>query len=363
MSRATETREQAETVGVIPATMKAAVIREFGDFDVLHMAELPTPKPGPGKILIKVLAAGINRFDHYIREGSVAPELPFPHVLGTDASGEVAALGEGVTGLRVGERVIPVPGFSLNKDEWEISPANTAPSYTIPGLGSWGSYAQFMEMPARWVLRDTTGLAPEEVAVLPIAVATSVRALKEVGGVKAGDKVLVQAGASGSGSMHIQVAKTLGADVVTTVRNDAKGELAASLGADLVINTRNENFVERVRDWSGGGVDVAIDNLGGDVLQQSIEATRPLGTIVAYGFTAGRESTINVQDFFFTQKVLKGSMASDIKDLEWGLEQVRAGKLKPALDRAMPLSMAPEAHRLVANNLVAGNLVLLPWVE
>lgn len=344
--------------------MKAAVIREFGDVDVLKYEEVPTPKPRPGHIVIKVLAAGINRFDHYIREGSVVPELPFPHVLGADAVGEVTELGEGVTGFNIGERVIPVPGFPLNEDEYDIRPAGTAPSFTLPGLGIWGSYAQYMEVPARWVLKDDTGLKPEELATLPMVLATGVRAVKVVGEVKTGDKVLVQAGASGSGSMQIQVAKALGAQVATTVRSDAKGEFAKSVGADLVINTHKADFVESVKEWTGGrGADVVIDNLGGAVLPRSIDAVKPLGVVVAFGFTAGTEVTFDIRNFFFAQKRLRGSMAMDVEDLVWGLAQVHEGRIKPSLDHALPLSQAAEAHRLIANNQVAGNLALLPWGE
>ncbi len=344
--------------------MKAAVIRKFGDVDVLKYEDVPTPKPKPGHILIKVLAAGINRFDHYIREGSVVPELPFPHILGADAAGEVAAVGAGVNGFEVGKRVVPMPGFPLQEEHYDIRPAGTAPSFTLPGLGIWGTYAQYIELPARWVLKDDTGLKPEELATLPMVLATGVRAVKVVGGVKAGDKVLVQAGASGSGSLQIQIAKALGAQVATTVRDDAKGEFARSLGADLVINTRKEDFVQRVKEWTGGqGADVVIDNLGGDVLSKSIDAARAQGVIVAFGFTAGTEVTFDIRNFFFAQKKLQGSMASDIEDLQWGLEQVRAGRIKPVLDRSLPLSRAAEAHRLISTNQVTGSLVLLPWAK
>ena len=342
--------------------MKAAMIREFGDVDVLKYGDLETPKPRPGYVLIKVLAAGINRFDHYIREGSVVPELPFPHILGTDASGEVAELGAETDGFKIGDRVIPTPGFPQEKKEYHIRPAATAPSFTLPGLGIPGTYAQYIEIPAEWVVKDETGLTPEEVATLPMVLATGVRAVTEVGGVKAGDKVLVQAGSSGSGSMQIQIAKALGAEVATTVRSDAKGEFTRTIGADLVINTRNEDLVGRVSEWSDGqGADVVIDNLGGTVLPKSIDAVKPLGTVVAFGFTAGTEVTFDIRNFFFAQKTLRGTMASDIEDLKWGLEQVRAGRIKPSLDRALPLSDAAEAHRLIANNQVAGNLILLPW--
>ena len=342
--------------------MKAAVIRKFGDPGVLTSEEIPTPKPKRGHVLIKVLAAGINRFDHYVREGSAVPVLPFPHILGADAAGEVAELGEGVTGFEVGQRVIPMPGFPVKEEEYSIRPAATAPSFTLPGLGIPGTYAQFIEIPAAWVVSDDTGLTSEAVATLPMVLATGVRAVKEVGGVKAGDRVLVHSGASGSGSMMVQVAKALRAEVAATVRSDAKGKLAKDVGADLIINTSKENFVERVKEWTDGrGADVVIDNLGGDILPKSIDATTPRGVIVAYGFVAGTEVTFDIYQFFAAQKQLRGSMGSDIEDLTWGLEQVRAGRIKPSLNRTLPLSEAAEAHRLISTNQVAGNLVLLPW--
>ena len=344
--------------------MKAAVINQFGNVDVLKYQDIAVPSPKPGHILIKVLATGINRLEHYLREGSLVPELPFPHILGADASGEVAKLGQGVEGFDIGERVIPMPGFPTDEKDYDIYPASLAPSFTLPGLGIWGTYAQYIEVPARYTLKDETGLSAIEVATLPMTLATAVRAIKEVGQVKAGDKVLVQAGASGSGSMQVQVAKALGAEVVTTIRNESKRDFAKFVGADLVINTRDEDLVEKVMEWTGGnGVDVSIDNVGGDVLAKSIDATKATGIIVAFGFTAGTEVTFDIRNFFFGQKQLRGSMASDIKDLQWGLEQVKNGKIKASLDRTLPLSQAAEAHRLIANNEVSGSIVLEPWAE
>jgi len=344
--------------------MKAAVIHGFGDVNVLKYEDIETPTPRPQHILIKVLASGVNRLEHSLREGSVVPELPFPHILGADAAGEVAELGEGVTGFQVGERVIPMPGFPLKEEEYDFRPAGTAPSFTLPGMGIPGTYAQYIEIPAHWVVNDDTGLKPEEVATLPMVLATGVRSVREIGGVKTGDKVLIHSGAGGAGSMQVQVAKALGAQVATTVRDDAKGEFAKTMGADLVINTLKEDFVERVKEWTGGlGADVVIDNLGGDVLSKSIDAARPLGVVVAFGFVAGTEVTFDIRNFFFAQKQLRGSMASDLEDLQWGLEQVRAGRIKPLLDKALPLSQAAEAHRLVSTNQVTGKIVLLPWAE
>ena len=345
-----------------PHTMKAAVLHQFGEPNVLRYEDINTPQPKSGHILIKVLAAGLNRLDHYLREGSVMPDLPFPHILGVDAVGEVVYLGEGVTSLQIGDRVIPAAGFTLNEADDTNRPLANSPSFVVPGVHIWGSYAQYMEVPARWAVKDETGLTPAEVATLPVVLGTSVRAVKQVGEVKAGDRVLVTAGASGSGSMHIQVAKALGAMVAATVRDDVKGDYVKSLGADLVINTRKEDVVERVKAWSGGqGVDVAIDNVGGKEFSQIVEAVRHFGIIVAYGFTAGAEVTINIKDFFFTQKQLRGTIFADPEDLQWGLEQVRLGRIKAALDQTFPLSQAAEAHRLLADNQVKGNFVLLPW--
>lgn len=342
--------------------MKAARIHQFGGTDIFQYEDAETPTPGPGEVLVKILASGINRFDHYIREGSVTPELAFPHILGADAAGEVAELGEGVTGFSVGDRVIPMPGFPTNEEDYGIFPAATSASFTLPGLGIPGTYAQYITVSARFLLKDETGLPPEEVAALPMGLATGVRAGRVVGSVKEGDHVLVQAGASSSGSMQIQIAKALGAKVATTIRKEEKRAAVEALGADLIINSTTEDVVARVQEWTGGsGADVVIDNVGGDILQQSIDAARPLGVIVAFGFTAGTESTINVQNFFFMQKELRGAMAADTRDLEWGLEQVRQGRIKPVLDSTHPLQDAGKAHQLVADNRVTGTVVLLPW--
>lgn len=344
--------------------MKAAVINAFGNPDVLQYGDVATPAPKPGHLLMKVLAAGVNRLDHYLREGSVVPSFPFPHILGIDAAGEVAQLGKGVAGFEIGERVVAAPGFPLDEQDYDIYPGCLAPSFTLQGLGVWGAYAQYLEVPAPYVIKDDTGLRVEEVATLPVVLGTSVRAVKEIGQVKAGDKVLVQAGGSGSGSMQIQVAKALGAQVITTVRSAAKAEVAKSVGADRVINTSADDLVTAVLEWTDGtGVDVAIDNVGGEMLAKSIDAVKAAGVVVAYGFMAGTEVTFDIRNFFFAQKQLRGSMACDKRDFEWGLEQVKQGKIKPVLDRSLPLKHAAEAHRMIASNQVAGNIVLLPWAE
>lgn len=341
--------------------MKAAAFRRFGGPEVLEYVDLPTPSPRPGNVVVRVRASGVNRLEHYLREGSVLTNIPLPHVLGSDAAGEIAEVGPGVTAFKPGERVVPLPGYPLDPNDDDHAPLSAAPSYAIGGIANWGTYAEYVEVPAKWVLRDETGLAPEQLATLPMVLVTGVRAVRTVGGVKAGDRVLVHAGASGTGTMNIQVARALGAQVATTVQGPAQAKVAAELGAELVVDVTARDFVKDVLEWTRGrGVDVAIDNLGGEVLQKSIDATRVSGTIVAMGFVAGVEVRFHIRNFFFSHKRLLGTLMGDVADFRWGLEQIRAGRIRPLLDRVLPLSAAAEAHRLLAANAVSGNLVLKP---
>lgn len=344
--------------------MKAAVIRAFGGPEQIRIEDITTPTPGPGQVLVKVLAAGINRLDHYVRLGQINPHLPFPHILGSDAVGEVAELGAGVTRFAVGDRVIAMPGYPTNPAEAHIRPLTAAASYAIPGTHIQGTYAQYAVVPESWLLRDTTGLPVEQIAAMPVALLIAIRSVQIVGEVKAGDRVLVHAGASSTGIMSIQVARALGARVAVTVQNEASADLARSLGAELVIDSGKEDFVQALVDWTEGrGVDVAIDNLGGDVLARTIDAVKPQGIIVAMGFMAGPEVTFDIRNFFFTQKQLRGTLVGDIEDFAAWLEPIRAGKIKPVIDSVLPLSEAAQAHERIAANQARGSIVLLPWAE
>jgi NADPH:quinone reductase len=341
--------------------MNATVIEKFGDFDVLQYKEVETPKIKEGHLLIKILASGVNRLEHYIREGSVLNELTFPHILGSDAAGEIVEVGNKVNGFKIGDRVIPMPGYPLSDADKNVNPMMVAPSYAIGGIAQWGTYAEYILVPAEYVLRDDTGLAPEEVATLPMVLVTGVHAVKEKGNVKKDDYVLIQAGSSGTGSMNIQIAKALGAKVATTIDDETKREFVASLGADLIVNIKEKDFVGEIIYWTNGkGADVVIDNLGGDVLEKSIQAVKPTGVVVAMGFVAGVHTTFHVRNFFFAHKTIKGTLMGTVADFKLGLEMVQKGLIKPQLDRVLPLRDANEAHRLLAGNTIKGNIVLKP---
>ncbi len=342
--------------------MKAAVIRGFGGPEVLTLEEVPTPEAGAGEVLVKVLGALVNRLDHYIRQGDITQALKFPHVLGLDAVGEVAAVGEGVTRFKIGERVFAMPGYPADPKEAGIRPAVLAASYSMRGLQLPGSYAQYIVVPQEFVLPDTTGLPLEEVAALPVPFLTALNAVEIMGEVKSGDFVLVHAGGSATGLMSIQIARALGARVATTVRSDESAKLAETAGAELVINTRNADFNESISQWTAGrGVNVAIDSLGGDSFEKTINAVKAGGIIVAMGFMSGAEVKFSIRDFFFGQKQIRGSLNADIEDFARWLDRIRDGKIKAVVDSVLPLSDASKAHERVSKNIAKGGVVLLPW--
>lgn len=362
----TATVKKSTTVGAEASlkTMKAARIHNFGDPDVFKIEDAPIAELEPGRVRIKILATGVNRLEHYIRKGEFLTEdqITFPRILGADAAGVIDEVADDVTGFDIGERVIPLTGYPTDPAEYDVRPFVSAASFQVRGVHSDGTYAQYIDVPAQWVLRDSTDLTPAEAATLPMVLVTAVSAVKNIGQVKEGDTILIQAGASGTGSMSIQVAKTLGARVLATVRSAEKVAFVESVGADRVIVTSQEDFVQVAKDETGGrGVDVVIDGVGGEVFTRGIDALRVNGVIVPYGFTAGAEATLNLIQLFFAQKQIRGAFAGGKEDLEWGLEQVKQGRIKPLLQQTFPLSKVNEAHRLVAESKIQGNLVLLPW--
>jgi NADPH:quinone reductase-like Zn-dependent oxidoreductase len=343
--------------------MQAATITAFGDVDVLEFGEVRTPVARAGHVLVRVEAVGANYYDTLVRSGAVSRSIPLPHVIGSDIVGRVEILGSGVTTLSAGDRVIVAPGFPSDPAEWDVTPENEAPSYFPTGTYGWGGYAQFMEVPARWVIRDETGLAAEDLATMPLVLVTAVHAVRTLGQVGPGSRVLVQAGASGSGSMAIQVAKALGADVIATVSTDAKAALARAVGADDVIRYREADVSAAVRGWAGrDGVDVVIDPVGGSTLAASLDCLKPRGTVVNFGLSGGAEATIpHLYPFFRNERRIVGAWMGSMSELAFGLDLVRQGKIRSALHKTLPLNQAREAHRMMARAEVVGKLALLPW--
>jgi len=341
--------------------MKASVIRGFGGPDVFRYEEVPTPQTRRGYVIVKVAACGLNRYDLYLRMGGIRRDIPFPHVMGADITGTVMSVGEGVTSFCEGDRVIVAPGFPTEVSDWDYDPINQADSYTVTGTILWGGYAEYVHVPVPFVIKDETEIEQEQLATVPLCLTTAMHAVKTLGGVRSGSTVLVQAGASGSGSMCIQVAKALGASVVTTVGSEPKVETATLAGADHVIRRGIEDQVECVRAWTDGrGVDVVIDNVGSAVFDANLKSLRLGGTFVNFGLLSGYKTEFNLKEFFFAQHIFKGSMMGTLEELREGLEWIRTGRIHPILDRAFPLADAGDAHAFIDSRKVRGNVALIP---
>jgi NADPH:quinone reductase-like Zn-dependent oxidoreductase len=337
------------------------MIRAFGSPDVLTYTDVATPAPGPAEVRVRVLACGINHYDIFLRRGAVHADLAMPHVMGADVIGEIDAVGPDVNTLEVGQRVMVAPGYPMSPAEYDITPINMARSYLVTGARAWGGYAEYMVAPARFVHPDSTGLPPQESATLPLVLTTAVHATRTLAAVSKGHKVLVQAGASGSGAMCVQVARILGAEVATTVGDDSKVDFARRMGATLVINYRRDRFHDAVKEWSGGeGVDAVIDNVGGDVFDDNIRVLRRGGHFVNFGMVGGHSAAYNFPLVFYKQLHLHGSMMGTPDELAWGLDHVRDGHIQPILDRTMPLSDAGKAHEDIEARRVQGKIVLIP---
>ncbi len=341
--------------------MKASLIRSFGGPDVFEYTDVARPEPGSGELLVKVAACGINRYDLYLRMGAVFTDMAMPHVMGVDVSGTVAAVGADVKGWQTGERVIVAPGYPHDPGDWGMVPENHAPSFEVTGTHSWGGNAEYIRVPARFVLKDETDFSVTDVAAMPLVLMTAVHAVETLGEVKAGHAVLVQAGASGSGHCCVQMAKALGARVAATVGSDEKMDMVKAAGADLVINYKRQSFADVVLDWTdGAGVDVVIDNVGASVFEDNLRALRVAGIFVNFGLVGGMEAKLNIRDLFFRQHQLRGSFMGSLDELRRGWKLFAQGEIKAHVDRTYPLKDVAEAHRYIESRAVQGKVVLIP---
>ena len=341
--------------------MKAAVIRAFGEPEVLTYEDVAEPTPGAGDVVIKVGACGVNRYDLYLRMGAIFSDIAFPHILGADVAGTIAAIGSEVTNWREGERVLAAPGYPIDPADWDSTPINQAPSFEVTGTHTWGGNAEYIRVPARFVLRDDTGLPTEEVAAMPLVLMTAVHAVEHLGEVCKDQRVLVQAGTSGSGNACVQVARALGARVATTVGSAAKIEIAKAAGAELVLNYNECDFADEILSWTDGrGVDVVIDNVGASVFEQNLKSLRLGGTLVNFGLVGGFKTSFNMKDFFFRQHQMRGSFMGTIEELARGLDLLREGKVRAFVDKTFPLEDAASAHRYIDSRAVRGKVLLVP---
>ncbi|AGP61301.1 zinc-binding dehydrogenase [Streptomyces rapamycinicus] len=327
--------------------MRAARITAFGGPEVFEVTDVPAPEPAPGEVLVRLHAAGLNRADIIVREGRF-PEAPQPPmILGVEGAGEIAVVGEGVTGFAPGDRVAINPMKVCDKCEHCRSGRDSeCPRLQIVGEHFDGAYAEYIALPARNVVPAPAGLGYDQLAAGIVAYMTAWHMLKTRGQLQPGETVLVVGAGSGVASAAVQVAKALGATVIATTSTERKTEQVRALGADEVINYRAEpNFHESVRKLTGGlGVDVVHETVGRATVQKSVLSARHGGRLVGMGSHTGKTAELDLWSLYRREITFIGCHTSNRAEIAEFLPLLADGSLSPVVDSVFPLAAAAEAQ-------------------
>ena len=327
----------------LPTAMTVIEIAEPGGPEVLVPAERPLPEPGVGELLVRVAAAGVNRPDVFQRQGSYPPPPGASDIPGLEIAGTVAALGPGAEGWRIGDAVC--------------------------ALVTGGGYAEYCAAPTAQCLAVPEGFDMVKAAALPETHFTVWENVFRRGRLEGGERLLVHGGSSGIGTTAIQIAHARGARVFATAGSAEKCAACEKLGAERAINYREEDFVEVVKDLTGGeGVDVVLDMVGGDYIARDIKALRPEGRLVFIAFLGGSKAEINFLPVMMKRLSImgstlrargveeKGAIAEDLRREVWPL--LDAGRIAPVIDSTYPLAEAAQAHARMESSAHIGKIVL-----
>lgn len=342
--------------------MRAVVLRKHGGPEVLSVEELPEPHAGPGEVRVRVAAVAMNHLDIWVRNGLPHLKLEYPFRLGADVAGTVDELGPGVRGVAVADEVVVNPGHSCGRCRECLSGRdNLCRWFRLMGEDLSGGYCEQIVVPAQNVVAKPKSLSFTDAAALPTTFLTAWQMLTRKAPVRPGDDVLVMAAGSGVGVAAVQIAKLHGARVIATASSDDKLARARALGADETINYAAQDLVAEVKRLTNKrGVDIIFEHVGADVWPKLILSLARGGRIVTCGATSGWDARTDLRHVFFRQLEILGSTMGPKGDLFPILDLVGAGRLKPIVDRTMPLVEAQAAHRLLQDRAVFGKIVLTP---
>jgi len=342
--------------------VRALVVRAHGGPEVLRFEERPLPEPGPGEVRVRVRAVALNHLDLWVRKGVPGHTFPLPIVPGSDVAGTVDAVGPGVEGLETGQAIVVGPGLSCGLCRpCRAGEEPLCPQYGILGESRDGGCAEALVVPRRNLYPMPGNLSFEQAAAVPLVFLTAWHMLVSRARLRPGETVLVHAAGSGVSSAAIQIARLFGARVIATAGTEAKCRRAAELGADLVVPYRERDFVAEVRRFTDKrGVDVAVDHVGAETLERTIRCLARGGRYVTCGATSGFELKTDFRLVFFKSLSILGSTMGSGHELASILDLVAAGRLRPVVDRILPLDQAAEGHRLLESREVFGKIVLVP---
>jgi len=342
--------------------LKAAFFKEHGGSDKILYGDYRDPVPGAGEAIVRVKACALNHVDMLLLDGRFPPPEGLPHVNGCEVTGTVETVGSGVTGVAKGQRVVVFPGFSCGTCEFCLRGERTVClRYGYLGAHKDGGYAELVKVPAANVLPLAESISFETGAAVPLAMLTSWHALIAQANLRPGQTVLVQAAGSGVGSAAIQIARLIGARVMTTVGSDDKIEFARGLGAEHVVNYRTQDFVEEAKRWTGKrGVDVVVEHIGGETFERSSYALTRLGTLVTIGSHDTHWGRLDLRHVYSKNLKIVGTNLGSIVELRTLLEYVASGRLTPVIDRAFAPKDARAAVQHVLDRRNKGKVLLVP---
>jgi NADPH:quinone reductase-like Zn-dependent oxidoreductase len=342
--------------------MKAIQLIAHGAPGQLVCGEVPDPVPAPGEVLVRVRACGLNRLDLWMEEGSLPGAPPLPRISGGEISGEIIAPGPGVEHWRAGDRVAVQSNLFCGQCEFcARGEESLCLKGRLLGVHRDGGFAEMVSVPESALVRLPDTVDFDTSAALTLASSTAMHMLTHRAQVRPGDWVLVIAGASGVGSGAIQIAKHLGARVISTGSSVAKRNFAAGLGAEAVVDSGDPDWPAEVRRITGKrGVDLVVEHVGGGVLPKCFECLARGGTIVTCGATAGREVPLQLWSFFVKEQKLIGSYGRCREDISATLQWAAAGRLKAAIGGIFPLAQTRAAFDALRGRQVLGKLIIQP---
>ena len=326
--------------------MKATLFRQHGGPEVLEYTDFPSPEPKAGEVLVQLRAAALNRMDVMVRNGWPGLKLELPHINGADGSGEIAALGNGVTEFEIGDRVAINANLGCGKCEFCINGQdNMCREWHLLGETIRGTYAEYICLPVRQLYKMPNNFDFHASAAAALVYQTAWHSMVKCGNIKAEETIAIVGAGGGVNSASIQVGKYLGARVVVIGSNAKKLKEAESLGADILIDRSKEE------DWSRAvfiatdkrGVDAVVDNVG-TTFPLSLRALRKGGRLLTVGNSGGPRFEIDNRYVFAKHLSIIGSTMSTLSDFAEVMDLVVAGKLKPVIDKKFPLKEAAAAQ-------------------
>lgn len=345
--------------------MKAIVIHEYGGPDVLKYEDFPDPVAGPGDIVVQVHAVSVNRtLDVSVRSGNQMQRgARLPLIPGVDPSGVVTALGDGVTNRTIGDRVAVLShAFSATPGAHAGRPRNAQGQDEMIGIHRPGGAAELVATPATHTFPIPDGVPFADATVISRHGPTAYNLLVHLADLQPGEWVMIMGASGNLGTLGIQIAKTLGANVIAVAGGDDRVRIGLDLGADHGINYNTHDLTDEAKRLTDGkGVNVVFDNIANpDSLPKAIAAMAQRGRLVTAGAHGGPIVPVNFYQIYHNLLKIMGSPGSRMEDLAPCFEAAAAGKLHARVERIMKLSEAPEAHRLVENFPGTGKIILDP---